>query len=34
MIVDMLGRKIEDLENYVGIYVVVFDDGTSKKYIK
>jgi hypothetical protein len=34
MIVDILGRKIEDLEKYVGIYIVVFDDGTSKKYIK
>jgi hypothetical protein len=34
MIVDILGRKIEDLENYVGVYIVVFDDGTSKKYIK
>lgn len=34
MIIDILGRKIEDLEKYVGIYVVVFDDGTAKKYIK
>jgi hypothetical protein len=34
MIVDILGRRIEDLENYVGIYVVVFSDGTAKKYVK
>jgi hypothetical protein len=34
MIIDILGRKIEDLENYVGVYVVVFSDGTAKKYIK
>lgn len=34
MIIDILGRKIEDLEKYVGIYIVVFEDGTAKKYIK
>ncbi len=33
MIIDVLGRNIENLEKYTGVYIVVYDDGTSKKYV-
>ncbi len=34
LVIDMLGRSIIDLENYSGIYILVYDDGTIMKYYK
>jgi hypothetical protein len=33
MIIDILGRNIENLEEYIGVYIVIYDDGTTKKYV-
>lgn len=34
MYTDILGRKIEDIDNYKGLHIVIYNDGTAEKKFK